>query len=295
MVEEFIAKVLLPTTLNGLAFGISISLLSVGLTLVFGIAKIINFAHGEMFMMGGWVAFVSILFLENFWVGLLIAVLFMSGFGFLIERYLISRLYTQQHSPLLILILTFGLALIIRESVRVFTERDYTMPDPVGVLVPIAGTHYPVYRLLVITIGLIFYLFFWFLINRTRLGIIIRAASEDSEMVSCLGINVRRVYTYIFVLGSALAAFAGVIMTPLWSLTVDIGATMILWAFIIIIIGGMGSIGGSILASILFGQIFALGSIWLEPREMEILIFGTLVTILLVRPRGFFGKPGVLE
>jgi branched-chain amino acid transport system permease protein len=296
-VTDFIFQILIPTVLNGLSFGASLGLVALSLTIILGVLGVVNIAHGELYMLGAFVALSVLWIVPNFWVGLIASIVVIAIVGILIEILCLRPLYGKGHLfPLLSIVLTFGLSLFFREAARtIWGPNTYSIESPIGGTFSFLGFTYPNYRLLSLIMIVSIYLALWLFLNKTKAGIIIRAASEDREMLSCFGIDVRQVYTLTFALGASLAAIAGVIMTPMFSIYVEFGMKIILWSFIIVIIGGLGSLGGSVLTAFILAQTYSVGSIWLEPREMELLLFGLLIAILIARPRGFFGKRGYLE
>ncbi len=292
---EYVLRVILPSFFDGLILGASFGLVALGLSIIFGITGVINFSHGDLFMLGSYIGLTLLWsILPNFWISIIVAALVLGAIGIMIERLICRPLYGK--APLLIFVATFGLALFLREAAKLIWS-----PNPISVDAPLIGHmsfgvfYYPIYRLAILIIFSIVYASVWFFFNKTKYGAIVRAATENSQMLACLGVNVSRVRMFTFSLASALAAVGGMIMLPIASLSPEAGALVILWCFYIIVLGGMGSIGGTVLAAFVIGEIFTLGSVWLEPREMEILGFLILITVLIVRPRGFFGKPLLLE
>jgi len=288
---EYLVNVVLPSFFYGLTFGAVYGLIAVGLTIICGVTGIIHFAHGHVAMLGAYIGFTILAFLiPNYAIAIIAVMVIIALFGLFVEKCLCRPLYGRP--PLLIFVSTWGLALFLRDFV-LFTWGSY----PQVIRPPISGEAFgfPVFRLVILLVCVGVYIALWFFFNKTKYGSIIRATTEDSTMAACLGINISRVKLAVFMLSSAVAGLAAMLALPLAALTPEVGSMIILWCFYIVIIGGMGSIGGSILAAFLLGQVLALGSIWFEPREMEILSFALILAVLAIRPRGFFGRPLLLE
>jgi branched-chain amino acid transport system permease protein len=288
---EYLLTVVLPTFFYGLTFGAVYGLIALGLTIICGVTGVIHFAHGHVAMLAAYIGFTVLsVFVPNFAIAILIVIGIITVFGCFIEKGLCRPLYGRP--PLLIFVVTWGLALFLRDFV-LFTWGSY----PIVIREPVTGSLFgiPMFRLVILAVCLAVFIGLWLFFNKTKYGSIIRATTEDSSMAACLGINVPRVKLAVFALSSAVAGLAAMLALPLAALTPEVGSMIILWCFYIVIIGGMGSIGGSILAAFLLGQVIALGSIWFEPREMEILSFALILAVLAIRPRGFFGRPLLLE
>lgn len=288
---DFLLSVVLPTFFYGLTFGAVYGLIALGLTIICGVTGVIHFAHGHVAMLAAYIGFTILaMLIPNYAVAIFMVMGIIALFGWFIEKFLCRPLYGKP--PLLIFVSTWGLALFLRDFV-LFTWGSY----PQVIRPPITGDIYgiPMFRILILVVCVIVYVALWLFFNKTKYGSIIRATTEDSTMAACLGINTARVKLAVFMLSSAVAGLAAMLALPLAALTPEVGSMIILWCFYIVIIGGMGSIGGSILAAFLLGQVLALGSIWFEPREMEILSFALILAVLAVRPRGFFGRPLLLE
>lgn len=293
--EEFIVNVFLPTLLDGLVNGAALGLVALGLSVIFGITGVINFAHGDLYMLASYFGVIMLfMVIPNFLMAAVVAVAALAVLGLGVERAILRPLYGR--GPVHVLVATFGLALFLREFIRTIWGAE-----PIMIAPPIPGhiifgpLHYPIYRVIVLIAAMALYLFLWYFFNRTTHGAIIRAAAENKQMLSCVGVDVQKVYTFTFVLAMVLAAAGGMITLPLASLSPEVGAILILMCFYIIVIGGMGSIGGTVITAFIIGEAIALGSIWLGPREMEIFIFLIMIIVLALRPRGLFGKPLLLE
>lgn len=291
---EYVTAVLLPQALHGLFFGAALALLALGLTVIFGLLGVMNFAHGELFMLGAYAGIVAIGLTQSFWAALVLAPLAVGVIGALMEVLTLRPLYRRE--PLYGLILTFGLALAFREAVREIWGGDMRrIFEPITGSVPLLGMIYPKYRLFLLGFALLLLLAIWLFFTKTRAGIIVRAAVQDAEMLDGLGVNVPRVFTLTFAGSAALAALAGLLLAPVITVYPTMGVEWIILAFIVVILGGMGSMGGSVLAALVIGEAQSLFSLWMNPQRVAIAIFAIMIFVLIVRPRGFFGREGVLE
>ena len=291
---DYLLAVLLPQLLHGLVFGAALGLLALGLTVIFGLLGVMNFAHGELFMLGAYAGIGVIGVTGSFWVALLAAPLIVGVVGAVTEVATLRPIYARE--PLYGLILTFGLALVFREGVRQIWGGDMRrILPPFPGSTPILGMTYPNYRLFLLVMSAVVLVAIWLFFTRTRAGIIVRAAVQDSEMLDGLGVNVRRVFTLTFAASAALAALAGLLLAPVFTVYPQMGVEMILLAFIVVILGGMGSLGGSVVAAFIIGVAQSMFSLWMNPQRVAIAIFGIMIVVLIVRPRGLFGREGVLE
>jgi branched-subunit amino acid ABC-type transport system permease component len=291
---DYVVTVLLPQLLHGLVFGAALGLLALGLTVIFGLLGVMNFAHGELYMLGAYAGIAVIGVTHSFWVALLVAPLLVGVVGAVTEMTTLRRVYNRE--PLYGLILTFGLALVFREGARQIWGGDMRriLPPFTG-STPLLGMTYPDYRLFLLAASSLILLALWLFFTRTRAGIVVRAAVQDAEMLDGLGVNVRRVFTLTFAASGALAALAGLLLAPIFTVYPQMGVEMILLAFIVVILGGMGSMGGSVAAAFVIGIAQSLFSLWMNPQRVAIAIFGIMIVVLIVRPRGFFGREGVFE
>jgi len=291
---DYVVAVLAPQLLHGLVFGAALGLLALGLTVIFGLLGVMNFAHGELYMLGAYAGIAVIGWTHSFWVALVAAPLAVGLIGAVTEAAMLRPMYRRE--PLYGLILTFGLALVFREGVRQIWGGDMRriLPPFTG-STPILGMTYPDYRLFLLAASSALLLAIWLFFTRTRAGIVVRAAVQDAEMLDGLGVDVRRVFTLTFAGSAALAALAGLLLAPVFTVYPQMGVEMILLAFIVVILGGMGSLGGSVVAAFVIGVAQSLFSLWMNPQRVAIAIFGIMIVVLIVRPRGFFGREGVLE
>jgi len=291
---DYLVAVLLPQLLHGVVFGAALGLLALGLTVIFGLLGVMNFAHGELYMLGAYAGIVVIGVTQSFWLALLGAPLLVGVVAAVTEVVTLRPIYRRE--PLYGLILTFGLALVFREGARQIWGGDMRrIMDPIGGSLPILGMTYPTYRLFLLAASSLLLLAIWLFFTRTRAGILVRAAVQDAEMLDGLGVNVPRVFTLTFAGSAAIAALAGLLLAPIFTVYPQMGVEMILLAFIVVILGGMGSMGGSVIAALVIGVLQSLLTLWMNPQRVAIAIFGLMILVLIVRPRGFFGREGVLE
>lgn len=277
--------------LIGVINGAFYALLSLGLAVIFGLLKIINFAHGAMYMLG---AMVTVLMFDalgiSYWVALFLAPLVVGTFGVLIEYFLLRRIAGQDH--IYSLLLTFGAALIIQGVlVNLFgvSGLRYSMPDMFKGGMNLGFMFLPYYRAWVIVAALLVCFGTWFVIEKTKLGSYLRAGTEDSQLMQGFGINVPLLISLTYGFGVALAAFAGVLAAPIYSVTPVMGSSILIVVFAVVVIGGMGSIGGAIITGILMGVIEGLTKTFYPPASSAV-IFLVMVLVLMFRPSGLFGK-----
>jgi len=277
--------------LLGLINGSFYAILSLGLAIIFGLLNIINFTHGAQYMMGAFVAWMLLNYLGiPYWGSLILAPLIVGAFGIVLERLLISRLYQLDH--LYGLLLTFGLALIITGVFRNqygISGLPYAMPKQLAGGQNLGFMFLPNYRGWVVVASLVVCLATWFVIERTRLGAYLRAATENPAMVGAFGINVPRLITLTYGFGVALAAFAGVLAAPIYNVNPNMGADLIIVVFAVVVIGGMGSILGSILTGFGLGLVEGLTRVF-YPEGSAVVIFVIMAIVLLVKPTGLFGR-----
>jgi branched-chain amino acid transport system permease protein len=275
---------------NGLVNGSFYALLSLGLAVVFGMLRVVNFAHSILYTLGAFVAYVLLQQAGvSFWISLLLAPAVVGVLGMVLERTLISRLYAV--GPLYNFLLTFGLTLVLQDALRLrfgMQGQPYGTPPGLSGATNLGAVVYPTYRLFVILFALAICVAVWFVIERTRVGMVIRAATEKPELTRALGIDVDRWVTPVFGFAVALAALAGVLAAPMRNVSPLMGADLIINVFAVVVIGGLGSILGSVVAGFAVGVITALGAVFFPPLA-NTLIFVLMAVVLLVRPAGLFG------
>lgn len=277
--------------LNALSFSMLLFCIAVGLTVIFGVLKIINFAHGALYMLGAYLTFQVVgVWGLPFWLSLLIAPAIVAALGALLERVFLRRIYTRDITVQLLL--TFAFVLVLDDVVRlIWGSGIHATPRPplLGGTVDVLGRSYPVYALFVIAVGPVLALGLWFLIERTSFGQRIRAAAADRDMAAALGINVPLLFTGVFALGSFLAGFGGALAAPMRSVAPSMGENIIILAFIVAVIGGLGSFPGALLGSVIVGLLIEFGPLFIPRAEMA-LAYVAMALVLLVRPTGLFGK-----
>jgi branched-chain amino acid transport system permease protein len=285
------APALLAQLLIGLINGAFYAMLSLGLAVIFGLLNIINFTHGSLYMMGAFCAYLLLNFFGiGYWPSLIIAPIVVGAFGILLERLLIRHVYKLDH--LYGLLLTFGIALIIEGLFRQLygaTGKPYDIPDALSGGRNLGFMFLPIYRAWVILASTIFCFGTWFVIERTRLGAYLRAATENPALVQAFGINVPRMITLTYGFGVGLAALAGVMAAPIYQVSPLMGSNLIIVVFAVVVIGGMGSILGSIVAGYALGLIEGLTKVF-YPEASSTAIFVIMVIVLLVKPSGLFGR-----
>jgi len=277
--------------LIGLINGSFYALLSLGLAVIFGMLNIINFTHGAQYMLGAVAAYLMLNFLGiGYWPALIIAPIVVGVIGILIERMFLQWLYKLDH--LYGLLLTFGIALIIEGVGRNYLGTaglPYTLPDSLSGGNNLGFMYLPNYRAWVIGASLVVCFGTWFLIERTRLGVYLRAATENPTLVRAFGINVPRMITLTYGFGVALAAFAGVMAAPIYNVSPNMGSELIIVVFAVVVIGGMGSILGAICSGFGLGIVEGLTKVF-YPEASNTVIFVVMAIVLLVRPAGLFGR-----
>lgn len=300
----------LEQVLNGLQFGVMLFMLAAGLTLIFGIMGLINLAHGSLYMVGAFAAASVLAVTGSFLLAVLGGMITAGLAGLLIESAIMRRLYARGHLDQVLA--TFGLILFFNEFVRmVWGPRPLYLDIPswlAGTVEIFPGAGYPLYRLAIIAVGLAIAAGLWWLVQRTRLGMLLRAGAADREMVAALGVNTTRLYAGVFVLGAVLAGLAGALAGPLFTVEVGMGEHILIQTFVVIVIGGIGSIRGALVGALLVGMVDTLGRAYLpsllrlvaEPATADgvgsalasMLIFVLMAAVLIWRPRGLLPAHG---
>ena len=289
------ASALAAQVFTGLVLGLIFVLLAIGLSLIFGLMTVVNFSHGAFYMLGAYFGFFLFGKTGNFWFSLVVAPLMVGVFGFLVERILIRPLYGR--SPDDPLLLTFGLSLVLVEAARVIWGKFGLTFDPPKMLagaVDLGFTFFPLYRLFVIGITAIVLVALWLFLVKTPVGLVIRAGSRDPLMVRALGFDLGKIWMLVFAIGSALAGLAGVLAGPMRGVYAEMGVTMIIESFVVVVVGGMGSLPGAVVAGLLIGQVVSLTTFFV-PKMAEIMVFIFMAAVLLIRPSGLFGEEGLAE
>lgn len=281
--------------MSGIARAAILFLVASGLSLTFGVLRVLNFAHGSLYMLGAFLTYSIWNFLLipsfGFYIALILASLIMGGIGLLIELFLLRRIYSRGWPEQLLA--TYALILIITDIVKWFWGGEFLSiprPEPFTGAVSLFGFPFPSYNFLIILIGLALVLFLWWLVYRTRLGDIIRAAATDREMVSALGIPIPWLFTMIFVLGALIAGLSGAVTAPFGAIRLGMDVEIIIECFAVVVIGGMGSLPGTLLGAFIIGEVYSFGIMY-KPELALAFIFIVMAIVLIIRPWGFFGRP----
>jgi branched-chain amino acid transport system permease protein len=282
-----------PQVANGLAIGMAVILMALGLTIIFGLLDVINMAHGEFYALGAYLGLTLVAEGVSFWLCLALVPLIMAAIGYATERALIQRVFHSGDRHTLTLLLTFGLAIIAEDAFKLAYGPNPYKPDaPIPGASELLGIVLPNYRLFLIVAGAAIILAVWLVVYRTSLGAMVRASAFDRNMASSLGVPVDKVYAGTFAFGVALAGLSGVLLAPVYSIFPTMGKDFILLAFSVVIVGGMGSIKGAVIAGLLLTQIQSISSLFISPVWSEPLVFGIMVLFLMVRPQGLAGRLG---
>lgn len=286
---------ILIAALNGLANGMLFFLIAVGLTIIFGVLNVLNFAHGSFYMLGAYGTFFFLLYTDgipvigSFWVALLVVPLVVAALGGLIEKFLLRPIYDADH--IMQLLLTFGLVLALDHGFKMIWGSDFrslSTPDALAFQIDILGRGYPAYSLFLILFGAVMAFAMWLLFTQTNIGKIVRAAAMDRETASALGINVPLVFTGVFVFGTVVTAIGGVLASPLRTIQPWMGIEIIIIAFVVVVLGGLGSFAGAFVAALLIGLLSSFTFI-VYPDFEPIVPFLLMAVVLLIRPAGIFG------
>lgn len=281
--------------MNSISLGMNLFIIAAGLSLIFGVLRVINFAHGAFYMLGAYVCYSTVDYFQegtgSFWAGVVAAGLALAVLALLIERGLLRFLYDKEH--LMQLLFTFAIVLILGDLAKVVWGTDqYSVPYPKGLdgATNLGIAYYPSYLLLLCVLGPVLAVTMWLVIAKTRWGRVIRAATQDREMLAALGLNVPLVYTAVFVAGSALAGIGGALAAPRVAVSPGMDTTIIIEAFIIVIIGGLGSLWGSFWGALILGLVTMYGTVLVPDWEI-VLTYVLMLVVLLWRPWGLLGHP----
>ena len=297
-------------TLNGLQFGVLLFLIAAGLTLVFGVMDFINLAHGVQYMLGAYLAVMFYALTGSFVLALILALIAALAFGLLLEFTVFRHLYDRDHLEQVIA--TFGIIIFLNQAVKVvWGAAPLNLPIPealAGTVQLMPGLVYPVWRLVIIASGLIVALMLYLLVSRTRVGMLVRAGATHARIVSALGVDIRRLFMIVFGFGTMLAAFAGVMIAPILSVEPGMGDSVLILAFVVIVIGGIGSMRGAFIAALLIGLVDTLGRSFMidilrlvmppspartvGPAIASMLIYVLMALVLYFRPAGLFPAKG---
>lgn len=296
-------------TLNGVQFGILLFLVAAGLTLIFGIMDLVNLAHGVLYMVGAYLTATFTSLTGDFFLGLALALPAALLFGIILERLMFRVLYERDHLEQVLA--TFGLILILNEGVKVIwgaAPLSVPIPDVLAGSIPLGNMRYPVFRLVIIGAGILTAVGLWLLVSRTRVGMLLRAGATNAPMVSALGVDVKRLFMLVFGLGAMLAGFAGALVAPILSVDPGMGNNVLILTFVVIVIGGVGSVRGAFVAALLVGVVDTVGRTFgpillrsvLDPSAAgqtgrtlaPMLIYILMALVLAVRPSGLFPTKG---
>jgi branched-chain amino acid transport system permease protein len=281
---------LLIQTVNGIVTGMILALVASGLTLIFGIMDVVNFAHGELFMLGAYVGVIVMTITGNFWLSLITSALVIALLGAALQVVTLRPLIGRD--PLNTILVTFGISLILQNfALWEFGPVARRMPSPITSHFTLFYLDYPWYRLLVAVLSGAIIGGFWLFLKYSKFGVWIRATTQDRVMAQAMGIPVPWVLTGVFALGAAMAAASGVLFAPLGGVDHSMGLDWVLKAFIVVVVGGMGSLGGSVVAAIFISLLESYASIWLDPSQAVIVSFVVLILTLLFKPTGLFAAP----
>jgi len=277
---------------NGLVLGALLALISSGLTIIYGTLGVLNLAHGAMFMLGGYAGWVAYTYTGSFLVALAAGAIFVMLVGVLTERLIIRHFYARPPEDQLLV--TFGLGIVFVEAVRFFfgsLSKTLPPPEPLQGITSLGFMVYPTYRLALLGIVAVALLVLYFILYRTRLGMIVRAGIEDAVMVDSLGINIQKVFMLVFGIGAMAAGFAGVANAPVVAIAPDVGDAILVQTFVVVVIGGVGSFPGAVLGGLIAGEIISLTSI-VDPAYSYVMLFVVMTLVLVLRPYGLLGTVG---
>ena len=277
---------------NGLVLGALLALIASGLTIIYGTLGVLNLAHGAMFMVGGYAGVVAYQYTGSYVVAVAAGSLFVMALGLLMERVVIRHFYDRPPEDQILV--TFGLGIVYVELVRlIFGSLSLSMPPPswAAGITSLGFMIYPTYRLAVVGIVAVALLALYLVLYRSRLGMIVRAGIEDAVMVNSLGIDVYRVFMIVFGIGAMAAGFAGIVNVPIAPITPDVGESILVETFVVVVIGGVGSFPGAVLGGLIAGEILSLTSM-VDPSYSQVMLFLVMTFVLVVRPRGLLGEQG---
>lgn len=275
---------------SGLALGAILIMVALGLSIIFGMLGIVNFAHGALFMVGAYAGLYVASLTGSFWWALLLAPLLIGAFGMLIERFLIRPLYGR--SPDDPLLLTFGLGYVLVEAVRIIFGTEglpFSTPAVLRGVVDLGFGFFPIYRLFVVGVVIAVLLLMWVGLEKTRFGLIVRAGAADPTIMRVLGVDIGRLWLVVFGIGVAITALGGVLAAPMRNVNPEMGTFVLAEAFVVTVIGGMGSLGGAVVAGLIVGVAISMTSLF-APEMATIVMFALMALILLVRPNGLYGR-----
>jgi branched-chain amino acid transport system permease protein len=285
--------VMLPQMIDALVIGVALAVVALGLTMIFGLLGVINLAHGDLYMLGGYAAFTLMGWGVGYWGALVLVPLLIGLVGWGLEELGIRPLLPRADRATVTLLLTFGVSLMLRDLAQVVWGTDtHAVVAPYSGMVSFAEVYVPAYRLFIFGAGFVAIATTWWLVYRTRIGAVLRATAVDPSMVASFGIPIRLVYGLTFMYGCGLAGLAGVLLSPIYAVFPTMGHDFLVMAFAVVIVGGMGSITGAVVAALLLSQVQGLASLWIPPVWAETLVYGLMLLVLVVRPSGLFNRIG---
>jgi len=285
--DNFVSQVF-----NGVVLGALLALISSGLTIIYGTLGVLNLAHGSMFMLGGYAGWLAYTYTGSFIVAVIAGSLFGMLVGVVTERVVIRHFYSRPHEDQLLV--TFGLGIVFVETVRFFfgsLSQSVPPPAPLVGITPLGFMFYPTYRLALLGIVAVALIALYIALYRTRIGMIVRAGIEDSTMVGSLGIDVYKVFMLVFGIGAMAAGFAGIVNAPVVSIAPDVGESILVQTFVVVVIGGVGSFPGAVLGGFIAGEIISITSMF-NPAYSYIMLFVAMTLVLVLRPYGLLGTAG---
>ena len=290
---DYIQFVLAPQIVIGLVLGVAVILVALGLTIIFGLLDVINMSHGEFYALGAFISVSLAALGVPFWLLLILVPALMLPVGYVVERVLIQRVFHSPDRHVTTLLLTFGFGLVLEDVFRlIWGPNPLRLDTPIRGAIEVAGLFLPLYRVFMIGIGALIIIGTALVVYRTRIGAMVRAAAFDRNMAASLGVPVQLVYAGAFAFGVSLAGLAGVLLAPIYSVFPTMGRDFILMAFTVVIVGGMGSIAGAVVAGLFLTQVQAIASLYISPVWTDPIVFGIMVIMLMVRPQGLFGRLG---
>jgi branched-chain amino acid transport system permease protein len=289
----YLHVVVLPQVVDALIIGAALALVALGLTMIFGLLDVINLAHGDLYMLGGYAAFTLLGWGAGYWSALVLVPVLVGIVGWGLEELGIRPLLPRADRAIVTLLLTFGISLILRDVAQmVWGTETHAVAAPFTGISSFADVFVPTYRLFVFGVGVAAILATWWLLYRTRIGAVLRATAVDPPMVASFGIPIRWVYGFTFLYGCGLAGLAGVLLGPIYAVFPTMGHDFLVMAFAVVIVGGMGSVIGAVVAALLLAQVQGLASLWIPPVWAETLVYGVMLLVLVVRPAGLFNRLG---
>jgi branched-chain amino acid transport system permease protein len=292
---EFDGYLIASQAFTGLGLGVIFVLLAVGLSLIFGLMGVTNFAHGSLYMLGAYFTFTLLGLTGNFWIALFGGAILVGVFGMATEAALLRPLYGRNvDDPLL---LTFGLSLVMVEAVRLIWGKgglELNTPAELTGAVDLGFIVFPQYRVFVIGLTAVALIALWLFLTRTNVGLVIRAGTRDPLMVRALGFNFNAMRTAVFGIGAALAGLAGALVGPLGGVYAEMGVNIIIESFVVVVVGGMGSLLGAVIAGLVIGEVVSFTTLY-APKFSHLAVFVVMALVLIVRPSGLFGEPGMME